>query len=443
MGAYYHSVRLLEEKCKGCTNCIKRCPTEAIRVRQGKAVIIEERCVDCGECIRVCPNHAKVAVADDLTVLKSFPKNIALPAPALLGQFGRSTDEAHILGALLELGFDDVVEVAVAADMVSEVISQYLQSGKGPRPAISSACPAVVRLMQVRFPSLLDNIVPFEPPMEIAARLARESFGFGEVGVHFITPCPAKITAVKQPVSYKGPLLLDGAIPISAIYGEMMKRLNSARPFTPRATSRGIGWGRSGGEGLAIQGSSVLSVDGIHNVIAVLEEVERGRLSGVDYIEAQACTGGCVGGCLTVQNPFVGRTILKHKASEASGRKALLSSEALADMYRTSFFDMSVKITPRPVMRLDTDIKVALAKVNQMEQVAKELPGLDCGACGSPNCKALAEDIVQGRASELDCIFKLREKVQGLAEAMVEVARQLPPPVASRAETEKGERRDG
>lgn len=433
MGTYYHSVRLLQEKCKGCTNCIKRCPTEAIRVRQGKAVIIEERCVDCGECIRVCPNHAKVAVADDLSILKSFRKNIALPAPAFFGQFGPDVDVPKVLGALLELGFDDVVEVAAAADMVSEAITEYLNRERYPRPAISSACPAVVRLMQVRFPSLLDHIVPIEPPMETAAKLARKMFGADGVGVHFITPCPAKITAIKQPVSYQGPLL-DGAIPFSLAYREVLKRLPTAPRVSSRATGRGIGWGRSGGEGLAIKGHSVLWVDGIHNVIALLEEVERGRLQGVDYIEAQACVSGCVGGCLSVQNPFVANAWLRRVAKKTMDMEPWLPREQVVGMFEEGFFAMSVKITPRPVMKLDQDVRAALEKVNRMEQVIKELPGLDCGACGSPNCKALAEDIVQGRATELDCIFKLRERVQSLAEAMLEVARQLPPPVASSGE---------
>ena len=66
MDRFFHSVTLDYDKCVGCTNCVKHCPTEAIRIREGKAVITPERCIDCGECIRVCPHHAKKAKYDKL-----------------------------------------------------------------------------------------------------------------------------------------------------------------------------------------------------------------------------------------------------------------------------------------------------------------------------------------------------------------------------------------
>ena len=75
------------DRCQGCTNCIKSCPTEAIRVRDGKAFILEDRCIDCGECIRRCPNNAKVAVADGWDILDTFDYKIALVAPSFYGQF--------------------------------------------------------------------------------------------------------------------------------------------------------------------------------------------------------------------------------------------------------------------------------------------------------------------------------------------------------------------
>ena len=82
-----HSVRLDSDKCKGCTTCLKRCPTEAIRIRNGKAFINPDRCIDCGECIKLCPYQAKQATHDDITALEGFKYKVALPAPSLYGQF--------------------------------------------------------------------------------------------------------------------------------------------------------------------------------------------------------------------------------------------------------------------------------------------------------------------------------------------------------------------
>ena len=120
MNKYNHSVSLDIEKCKGCTNCLKRCPTEAIRIRNGHAIINAERCIDCGECIRVCPYKAKTAVFDKLDVIKPYKWKIALPAPSLYGQFDNLDDVDYILQGLLDIGFDDVYEVAQAAELVSE-----------------------------------------------------------------------------------------------------------------------------------------------------------------------------------------------------------------------------------------------------------------------------------------------------------------------------------
>ncbi len=124
---FYHSVRLKEASCTGCTNCLKRCPTQAIRVRNGKAQINAKFCVDCGECIRLCPHHAKYAISDQLEVMKQYQYKIALPAPALYSQFNNLEDINIILNALLEMGFDAVFEVSAAAELVSEATRNYLE----------------------------------------------------------------------------------------------------------------------------------------------------------------------------------------------------------------------------------------------------------------------------------------------------------------------------
>ena len=135
MGIFFHSVTLDESKCVGCTNCIKRCPTEAIRVRSGKAVIMSERCIDCGECIRICPHHAKRAKHDHLSMLEKFTYKIALPAPSLYGQFNNLDDQDYVLSGLKKLGFDDVMEVSGAAELVSEATRRLMDAGTLQRPS--------------------------------------------------------------------------------------------------------------------------------------------------------------------------------------------------------------------------------------------------------------------------------------------------------------------
>ena len=137
MGEYFHSVTLDEEKCKGCTNCIKRCPTEAIRVRHGKARIINERCIDCGECIRICPYHAKKAITDDLSIISNYKYKIAIPAPSIYGQFKPVYSRNRILNAFYRIGFDDVYEVAMAAEYVSDATRKLL-SEEGTRKHLIS-----------------------------------------------------------------------------------------------------------------------------------------------------------------------------------------------------------------------------------------------------------------------------------------------------------------
>ena len=209
MTKYFHSVTLDEDKCKGCTNCIKHCPTEAIRVRNGKATIMKERCIDCGECILVCPYHAKKAVTDPLSLISEYPYKVAMPAPSLYGQFGPGYSRERILQGLLELGFDSVFEVSRAAEIVTDATRQLIQSGNLKKPVISSACPAVVRLIQVRFPNLIPHLIKIESPMEVAARIAKHAAiqekGLPEesIGIFFISPCAAKVTSVKARMKSK------------------------------------------------------------------------------------------------------------------------------------------------------------------------------------------------------------------------------------------------
>ena len=177
MSEFFTSVYLKEDRCMGCINCIKRCPTQAIRVRDGKAFIIKEFCIDCGECIRICPHHAKEATYDSPEIMNNFEYKVALPAPSLYGQFNNLDDINLVLTSLKRMGFDDVYEVGSAAEIVSDLTRTYVKNNKDKWPIISTACPVIVRLIRIRFPNLIDHLLPIYAPVDLAAINARKSYG--------------------------------------------------------------------------------------------------------------------------------------------------------------------------------------------------------------------------------------------------------------------------
>lgn len=420
MDTYFHSVRLDKDKCRGCTNCIKRCPTEAIRVRKGKAVILKERCIDCGECIRVCPHHAKYASRDVLSQIEDYKYKVALPAPALYGQFNNLDDINIILNALPALGFDSVFEVSRAAELISEATRIYLAENTHIKPLISSACPAIVRLIRVCFPELVDNIIPMTAPVDEAGRLARikavQKTGLKpeEIGVFFITPCPAKVTAIKQPIGIEKSHV-DGALAINDIYPALLKAMEKTESSDELKALHesgviGIGWATSGGEASGTLHDNALAADGIENCMKILEEVERGTLDSVDFIELNACQGGCVGGSLTSENPFIAKSRLMKLRKYSPISCNHLSNRLLP----TELLCTSPVEPCDDVMKLADNVTEAMARMNRMKDLLKVFPGLDCGTCGAPSCRALAEDIVRGYTTEHDCVFRAREELQEL-----------------------------
>jgi len=446
MPQYFHSVKLNVKRCIGCTNCIKHCPTEAIRVHDGKAAIIDERCIDCGECIISCPHHAKYAHSDTLKILSDYKYNIALPDPSFFGQFKEGENIEDILQAFLLIGFDEVFEVSLAAEIVAFIVRQKLLTTEHKKPIFSTSCPAVLRLMQIKFPGLLEQTTQVLSPMEIAARIAKDEavkktgIAYDEIGAIFISPCPAKVTEVRQPITTKHSAV-NGVIGAHLIYRDIIRNLHRGtvekggvpidKSRLHKATQRGMSWGYLTGEPKSIGVGTTLAVSGSHNVISLLEEIERGELQDVDFIELKACNAGCVGGPLNVPNSFVGRVRLRNLVSRSGGQPCYYSEEELLAMYEKGHFESAEPILPRPIMTLDEDVAKALVKMERLDQITKELPGLDCGACGSPSCRALAEDIIRGIAFETDCVIKLRDRIKILAQEILYLARIVPPVMAA------------
>lgn len=423
MSKFFTSVRLREELCMGCINCIKRCPTQAIRVRDGKAVITKEFCIDCGECIRMCPHHAKEATYDSPSVMKDYEYTVALPAPSLYGQFNHLEDINIVLTALKKMGFDDVYEVSGAAELISEMSRRYVAEHKEKWPIISTACPTVVRLIQVRFPNLIEHLLPICSPMDLAAATARkkamEKTGLPSerIGIIFISPCPAKVTAVKAPIGNEKSEV-DAVLAMKEVYPILLPLMKQSIDDVEElgiSGRIGIGWGGTGGEAGGLLVDNYLAADGIENVIRVLEDLEDQKFDQLEFIELNACAGGCVGGVLTVENPYAAKVKLKRLRKYMPVACSHLQDGDIKE----AFWNDEVKY--EPVFNLGKNMKESIKKMSRVEELNSKFPGLDCGSCGAPTCKALAEDIVRGVAKEQDCIHILRDYIHKLSDELSKI----------------------
>ena len=412
---YFHAVYVDKTRCTGCTRCVRVCPTEAIRVREKTAIIDSQKCVDCGLCIEACSFGAIKTLSDPLSSIENYPYKVAIISSSYFGQFTEDIDYKTARKALYQLGFNTVITESALTKILIDIKRNYILSHPEIRPILSSNCPAVVRLIQVRFPSLLPNLLHIEAPLSMLSVYYREKISDEknmrpeDIGVFLIVPCIAQVTAVHQPEgAYK--TIQEGAISIIDVYNKVRDKLKDARNLDIQTDEfdKGISWALSGLEADGIDNEEIrtLDVSGINNVIDILMKIENHLLDQYDYIVLRNCTYGCVGGSLNVESPFIAASRIKKFAKGKIEPNQDL--DELYQKYEEGLFDV-LPLEPRSIMELDKDIKLAIQKMKKVKEIMTQLPDLDCGACGSPTCKALAEDIVQGTASLNDCIVRLKE----------------------------------
>ncbi|MEZ5069692.1 MAG: [Fe-Fe] hydrogenase large subunit C-terminal domain-containing protein [Bacteroidales bacterium] len=401
---------MVDDLCIGCTHCMSVCPTEAIRIRDGKAVILEDRCVDCGNCCKACPVSAILIEQDDFEDVFRRPVRIALLPSVLIGQFPSRIKTEEIYGALRHLGFTHVFEIDSVVDVVQEGYNHFLRDHEGERPLISTFCPAIVRLIQVRFPAMVDQLVRVKPPSDIAAiyfrrKLEAQGHAPEDIGVFYVTPCAAKITSIKSPVGEEQSAV-TGVINMQFLYNKLLHLILNKESGTAemsamvQLSSKGILWSLTRGEAEHQEGRG-LAVDGIRNVTEFLERLEESEECNIDFLELRACDESCAGGVLISGNRFLTVDRLNRRAEELRSEDR---ANGVDEHFDPEMHGLS-PIPPRSMLVVDQDRQVAIQKIRQVEDMLKVLPGIDCGACGSPSCRVLAEDVVQGRSTLNACVF--------------------------------------
>jgi iron only hydrogenase large subunit-like protein len=399
---------------------MKVCPTDALRIKHGKAVLSENRCVDCGECFRACPVCAIDIEQDDFAKIYSFKVRVALIPAIFVGQFPEEVSTDQIYSELMELGFTHVYEVENGVDILLPEIEKYVKEYAGNKPVLSAFCPAIVRLIQVKFPALTEQVLLLKPPVDISAIYNRRKFmdeGYKteEIGIFYITPCAAKIAAVKSPVGDDYPEV-DGVIHMNFLFNKIYAAIKKDGqdscivPFRQSMNEKCIVWSLTRGESVHLTGRS-LAIDGIHNVMEFLEKLENEEHSNIEFLELRACDESCAGGVLTTGNRFLTAERLHNRADIAGKRrmKGTVKPGSISTYHEYIVSRLKLgKIHPRSIMKLDDDMALAMKKMQKIHELLMYLPMIDCGGCGSPGCESLAEDVVQGKGSVSQCIYVQR-----------------------------------
>ena len=418
---FYHALQINEAQCTGCSRCMKICPTEAIRIHDNAAAISESRCIDCGKCFKICPSKAIYIKQDDFESIFNFPCRVALIPSVFLGQFPNDISVSRIYAILQEIGFTHVFETDSSTTVYTNAKNRYFVEHKDNLPHISTFCPAIVRLIQVKFPGLVDNLIPIKAPIDITAMYVRKKFKEekiykdDEVGIFYITPCAAKIAAVKSPVG-EDKSNVDGVINMDALYNRVWKRIKEqgssykeTKLPIAQLSSDSILTSLTNGERRMSIARHSYAIDEIDNVIEFLEKIENDEIEDVEFLELRACDQSCAGGNLTCNNRFLTCEKMFARAryvadKERNGERTRESEMEKEHEYLLHNMSLG-EIEPRSMLSLDSDIAKALEKMDKINLLKKELPQKDCGICGAPTCDAFAEDVVCQNAKISDCIF--------------------------------------
>lgn len=342
-------VQLIEGACDDCLDnkpCVDLCPTGAIaKDESGKITINEDRCVECTLCVDNCITGSIVTrsefaqVAAMIMQRQDYPV-YAILAPSFVGQFGEKATPEIIKGALKSIGFTDVYEVAMAADVITrheaEIYIDRMQKGKN-FMITSCCCPAFIKLVEKIRPKVSNLLSPSVSPMIAMGKMLKQREP--ECRVVFIGPCIAKKAEAKRPdlqpaidcvLTYKETKALFEAadVPLDGSLGteELTDASHDGRIYAhtggvTAAITRAIKQLAPQYEVKAVYG------DGLKECNRLLKQLEEGTLDA-NFMEGMGCPHGCVGGPGTIIDSKTAAKIVDSHAKQATVFAALENKKA-------------------------------------------------------------------------------------------------------------------
>ncbi|WP_312493227.1 [Fe-Fe] hydrogenase large subunit C-terminal domain-containing protein [Anaerosporobacter sp.] len=414
-----------EAKCKNCYKCVRTCEVKAIQVKNEQAQIINDKCILCGHCLEACPQNAKTFISDLEKVkdyIASGYKTVISIAPSYAGIM-KFNNSGQIVTALKKLGFYQVRETAEGAVYVTNEYERLIKEGKM-RNIITTSCPSANDLIEIYYPSLVDEMAPVVSPMIAHGKMIREVLK-EEVKIVFLGPCMAKKREAQGDERTRG--YIDAVINFEEIEKWLAKEkinitdlepmefdnsnpaVNRLYPISSGVISSVVAME----EDTEVRKYRKLYVHGIKNCMELFASMECGEVEGC-FIEANICNGGCIKGP-AVSRKEISRFKVKLDMEESIRKEApnqsefhKLNKESLAKTFKNR--------APEELMPSEDELRKILKKTGKVKKDQE----LNCGACGYPTCRDKAIAVYQGKAELTMCIPYMHEKAQSMANIVLD-----------------------
>lgn len=398
-------ITLKEADCKNCFKCVRKCPVKSIRFENDKPHIIEDQCITCGRCYLICPQSAKQVISDMDKVkawLKAKEQVVVSVAPSYQSVW---VNFSKLKQGLMELGFHAVEETADGAHVVSE---QYLNliEQQEMRNIIETCCPAIVRLIETKFPSLIPQLSPVASAMVVHGRMLKQKYPNAKVV--FLSPCIAK---QREALDERYRQDVDAVLAMSDV-DEWLLDVDGFDEIADDHENIARLYPISGGiiKTLPPQDNyKTLCVEGLERCEGALRSIVNGHLKGY-FFEMNACLGGCLGGPYLYaykENEWLAQSrINRHEHAQK------VMNKGCADFTKTEYENRYVEAGKFSEMQI-REVLALTGKVEKSQQ-------LDCGACGYETCRDKAIAVLQGKCDATLCLPYALEHAKSISNLIIQ-----------------------
>lgn len=382
-------IHFLGENCKSCIKCVKSCPTEAISIINGKVMIDDDLCINCHVCVQSCDyKQLKIREVNLDKAFQEHEYNIALIPTSLLSDFKEFDELKEFVYAIKKFHFDEVVQYSdIEGYLYHRAITDSLNADK---VMLTSFCPTINRLIKHEYPTLIDHLLPYDYPVEIAAKRIRKKYQGKDIGIFSLCECVGKLTLAKEPLG-KIDSQIDYALSISRMFPHFNKRKGKEKV---EMSIHQDGVKSNVSDLFGDHQLSIMSVEGLSQIRTVLDLIEFDQLKHIHLIALYHCYQGCIGGYYLWNNPFEGRYHIESMLSQCQGEHLELEKE---EYYKK-----------RHVNEQKQTFKERMAWFQKVNAILETLPQYDCGSCGFANCRGLAMRIASGEVDDSLCRIKRR-----------------------------------